>query len=74
MQNSNLTVTNNKPNLPSDITSKSLRDTYYTVQKIISDKYERDLKQAKDNTTARKLTERFNKDIRETINYYVNLC
>lgn len=60
--------------LPSDITSKTIRNVYYKVQKIVSDKYEKDLKQAKDKATARKLTERFNKDIREIINYYVNLC
>ena len=59
--------------LPSNIKSKSLRDTYYMVQNIIAERYERALNATTDKETRRRLTEQFNKDIRDTINYYVNL-
>lgn len=60
-------------NLPSNIKSKSLRDTYYTVQNIIADRYEAALKTATDKETRRQLKEKFNKDIQDTIDYYVNM-
>ena len=62
-----------KKNLPSDIKSKSLRDTYYTVQNIIAERYEKALSATADKETSRRLTEQFNQDIRDTITYYVNL-
>lgn len=60
-------------NLPSNIKSKTLRDAYYTVQNIISDRYEVALKTATDKETRRQLKEKFNKDIQDTIDYYVNM-
>lgn len=60
--------------LPSDIKSPALRRAYYTVQKIIADRYEKALKATRDKTIARDLTARFNREIRDTINYYVNMC
>ena len=62
-----------KKNLPSDIRSKALRDTYYTIQNIISDRYEDALKTTTDQETRRTLKEKFNKDLQDTIDYYVNL-
>ena len=59
--------------LPSDIKSKALRDTYYKVQSIIAKRYESALQTTADKETRRRLTEQFNQDIRDTINYYVNL-
>lgn len=59
--------------LPSDIKSKSLRDTYYMVQGIIAERYERALGAAADRETRKRLKEQFNQDIRDTINYYVNM-
>ena len=59
--------------LPSDIKSKSLRDTYYMVQNIIAERYERALNATTDKETRRRLTEQFNRTIRDTIAYYVNL-
>ena len=60
--------------LPSEIRSKSLRRTYYTVQGIIAERYERALRATADKETRRRLTEQFHQDIRDTISYYVNLC
>lgn len=62
-----------KKNLPSDIKSKALRDTYYMVQNIIAERYEADLNKTTDKETRRQLKEKFNKDIRDTIDYYVNM-
>ena len=59
--------------LPSDIKSKSLRDTYYTVQSIIAERYEHALNATTDKETRKRLTEQFNRDIKNTIVYYVNL-
>ena len=59
--------------LPSDIKSKSLRDTYYKVQNIIAERYERALRATADKETRKRLTEQFNQDIRDTIDYYVKL-
>ena len=59
--------------LPSEIKLKALRDTYYTVQSIIAKRYERALKATTDKEARRRLTEQFNRDIKDTINYYVNL-
>ena len=59
--------------LPSEIKSKSLRRTYYAVQGIIAERYERALRATADKETRRRLTEQFNQDIRDTIAYYVNL-
>ena len=59
--------------LPSDIKSKSLRDTYYTVQNIIAKRYESALRATADKDTRKRLTEQFNQNIRDTIAYYVKL-
>lgn len=59
--------------LPSDITSKALRDTYYKVQQLLTEKYDRDLVAAKDKDTRRTIVENFNTTLRNTINYYVGL-
>lgn len=64
----------NKSYLPSDITSSALRRVYYTVQKIIADRYEKDLKSTNNKDTRRELTRQFNNEIRDTITYYVNMC
>lgn len=60
--------------LPSDIKSTALRSIYYKVQKIISTRYEKDLSRAKDRDTKRAIVENFKREIRDTINYYVQLC
>lgn len=60
-------------NLPSNIKSQALKDTYYKVQQIIADRYEIALSKAKDSTTCRLLKEQFHRDIRAAIDYYVNL-
>ena len=60
--------------LPTDIKYKALRDTYYTVQSIIAKRYESALSATTDRETRKRLTEQFNRDIRNTINYYVNLA
>lgn len=60
--------------LPSDITSKALRSTYYKVQNILADRYERDLKNTDDKETRRKIKNRFNEDLSKTIKYYVEMC
>ena len=60
-------------NLPTNIKSKALRKTYYMVQNIISDRYEAALNKTTDKETRRQLKEQFNKDIRDTIDYYVNM-
>ena len=62
-----------KKNLPSDIKSKALRSTYYTVQNILAERYEAALNTTTDKETRRQLKEQFNKDIRDTIDYYVNM-
>lgn len=62
-----------KKNLPSDIKSKALRDTYYMVQNIISERYEAALSKTTNKDIRKALKEKFNKDIQDTINYYVNL-
>ena len=62
-----------KKNLPSDIKSKSLRDTYYMVQEIISKRYEATIKNISDKEIRRQLKDKFNKDIQDTIDYYVSL-
>ena len=59
--------------LPSDIKSKSLRDTYYMVQNIIAKRYESALNATSDKETRKRLTEQFNQNIKDTIAYYVNL-
>ena len=59
--------------LPSEIKSKALRATYYTVQNIIAKRYESALEATADKETRRRLTEQFHRDIRDTINYYANL-
>lgn len=59
--------------LPTDIKSKALRETYYKVQKIISDRYENALKFTCNKNDKRALKEQFNKELRDTINYYVEL-
>lgn len=59
--------------LPTDIHSNALRATYYNVQKILSDRYEKLLKMAPDKHTRQIIVENFNREIRETINYYVGL-
>lgn len=59
--------------LPSDIKSQALRSAYYAVQKIISDRYERALKSSSNKSDKRAIVENFNREIRETINYYVGL-
>ena len=59
--------------LPSEIKSKSLRRTYYKVQGIIAERYERALEATADRETRRRLTEQFHQNIRDTISYYVNL-
>ena len=59
--------------LPSDIKSKALRDTYYKVQSILAERYEKALSASTDKDTRKCLTEQFNRDIRDTIEYYVNL-
>ena len=59
--------------LPSNIKSKSLRDTYYMVQNIIAERYESALSTTTDKETRKRLTEQFNQDIKNTIAYYVNL-
>lgn len=56
-------------NLPSDIKSKALRDTYYTVQNIIAERYEAALSKTTDKETRKALKEKFNKDIQ----YYCNM-
>ena len=60
--------------LPSDIKSPALRKIYYDVQKTLEDRYEKALKVTHDKNTRRKLTEQFNAEIKDAINYYVNLC
>lgn len=70
----NKTMQNTTTYLPSDIKSKSLRNTYYTVQKIIADRYEKALKSTNDKSVKRELTKQFNDEIRDTIRYYVELC
>lgn len=60
--------------LPSDITSKALRSTYYKVQNILADRYERDLKNTDDKETRRKIKNRFSEDLSKTIKYYVEMC
>lgn len=62
-----------KKNLPSDIKTTALRDTYYMVQNIIADRYETDLSKTTDKETRRRLKDKFNKDIQDTIDYYVNM-
>ena len=59
--------------LPSDIKSKSLRDTYYMVQNIIAKRYERALNATADKEARKRLTEQFNCNIKDTIAYYVKL-
>lgn len=60
--------------LPTDIKSSALRDAYYQVQKIMSDRYEANLRAITDRDARRKLKEQFNKELKATINYYVNMC
>ena len=64
---------NMKKNLPTNIKSKASRKTYYMVQNIISDRYEAALSKTTDKETHRRLKEQFNKDIQDTIDYYVNM-
>ena len=62
-----------KLNLPSAIKSKALRKTYYTVQNILAERYDAALEKATDKETRRQLKDKFYKDIRDTIGYYVNM-
>lgn len=64
---------NDKHYLPSDIQSKALRDTYYTVQKIISLRYEAMLSKAPTKRARQTVVEHFKREIRNAIEYYVNL-
>ena len=60
--------------LPSDIKSSALREIYYSVQKSLEERYDKALKVTHDKNTRRKLKEQFNAEIKDAINYYVNLC
>ena len=60
--------------LPSDIKSAALRDAYYQAQKILSSRYDRDIKNAHSADERRTIAENFRAQLRETINYYVGLC
>jgi predicted DNA-binding protein YlxM (UPF0122 family) len=60
-------------NLPTDIKSKALRDTYYTVQNLLAERYEAALKTTTNKEIRRQLKEKFNKDIQDTIDYYCNM-
>lgn len=59
--------------LPSDITNKALRDTYYVVQDIIAAHYEEALKCAVDKDSKCTIVENFKAQLRDTITYYVEL-
>lgn len=60
-------------NLPSDIKSKTLRETYYTVQNIIAGRYEDALSKTTNKEVRMALKEKFHKDLQDTIDYYVNM-
>lgn len=60
-------------NLPSNIKSKALRETYYTVQNILARRYEAVLSKTTNPNIRKALKEQFHKDIQDTIDYYVNM-
>lgn len=62
-----------KKNLPTDIKSKALRETYYTVQNILARRYEDALSKTTNKEVRRALKDKFNKDLQDTIDYYVNM-
>lgn len=62
-----------KKNLPTDIKSKALRDTYYTVQNILAKRYDADLSKTTNPNIRKALKEQFQREIRDAIDYYVNM-
>ena len=63
-----------KKNLPSDIKSKALRETYYMVQKVIADRYDCALSKTTNPEMRQKLKEQFQNTLQDTINYYTYMC